>query len=273
MSKIKSLSLLYILFLIMLLLSGSLSGILSDAVYILSFILPSALGLYQLRREGSGEQDSLLSLDRSSLGLILLTAAPIIMMVIITSGITSNIIYILFGAKNSVDLGDNLLLAIIIHAFLPALLEELLFRYLPMRLYGGTANATMVVVSSLFFALVHRDLFVIPYAFLAGAIFMIINVIFRSIWPSVILHALNNTLSVLLIFFSAQPIVTYILYSSILILSVASIIFIIIRKKEYEERLKQAFSGEKVKLSIEVLYLAVPTLLMAVLNLMGKITG
>ncbi len=271
MDKIKTLSLLYLLFLVMLFASGSISGILSEAVYFLSFILPTAIGLYLIRREGRLADNSLLSLDKRSLGLLIPTAAPTVLLVILTSGITSYIIYLLFGAENSVDLGDNLILTLITHALLPALLEEILFRYLPMRLYGGEANATMVTVSALFFALVHRDLFVIPYAFLAGALFMTMNLIFRSIWPSVILHALNNTLSVLFIFYSHEPIFTYAFYASLIILSLASIAFIIVKRAEYKERLNKAFDGEKAKLSIEILYLALPTLLLAVLDLAAKI--
>ncbi|MBP3401743.1 MAG: CPBP family intramembrane metalloprotease [Clostridia bacterium] len=271
MNRIKLLSFFYILFLALLSLSGSLSGILSEIVYILSFALPTALGIYLVRREGREKENLLLSLDKRSFGLMLPTAAPIISLIIITSSLTSLIIYQIFGAQSSIDVGDNLILALVTHAFLPALLEEMLFRYLPLRLYGGEDNATMVVVTSLCFALVHRDFFVIPYAFLAGALFIIIDIILGSVWPSVILHAVNNTLSVLMIFYSREPIFNYAFYAVLVILTVISLAVIIAKREEYIGEIKKAFSGNRVRLTSEILYLAVPTLILAALDLAAKI--
>lgn len=271
MNETKLLSFFYILFLALLSLSGTLSGILSEAVYILSFVLPAALGIYFAKREGREDDNSLLTLDKHSFGLLVPAFAPVILLIIITSSITSFIIYLIFGVQNNVDLGDNLFLALVIHAIMPAILEEILFRYLPMRLYCGKDNATMVVVSSLFFALVHRDFFVIPYAFLAGAVFMIMNIISRSIWPSVILHAVNNTISVLLIFYSDKTIFNYVFYALLIILSLASFAVIIKNVRRYTSEIKNAFCGNRVMLSPEILYLALPTLILAVLDLVAKI--
>lgn len=271
MRKTRVLALLYLLFLLMLSLSGSTPGILSEALYFLSFILPTALGLYLLKREGGEERESLLSLDTRSLGLLLQTAAPIILLVFLTSSLTSFLIYLVFGVENSVSLGDNLFSALIMHALLPAILEEMLFRYLPMRLYGLNSGATMILVSSLFFALVHRDFFVIPYAFLAGALFMIIDIISKSVWPSVILHALNNALSVIWIFYSHEAAFAYAFYAFLIILAIISLVFIVKRRVEYKTEIQKAFVGERVKLDCEVLYLAVPTLLLAALDLVSKI--
>ena len=271
MKKTRALALLYLLFLLMLSLSGSTSGVLSEAVYFLSFLLPTALGIYLLKREGEGERASLLSLDTRSLRLLLPTAAPIILLIILTSSLTSFIIYLVFGAENNVNLGDNLPLALLTHAVLPAILEEMLFRYLPLRLYGLKSGATMLLVSSLFFALVHSDFFVIPYAFLAGALFMIIDIIAESVWPSVILHVLNNALSVLWIFYSHNAEFAYAFYALIIIFAVLSLCFIVKRRGEYKAEIQRIFVGERVKLDYEILYLAVPTLLLAVLDLMAKI--
>ena len=51
MKKTRLLSLLYLLSLVLLFASGSLSGALSQAVYILSFVLPVVIGIYIIRRE------------------------------------------------------------------------------------------------------------------------------------------------------------------------------------------------------------------------------
>lgn len=270
MNKTRLLSLLYLLSLLLLSVSGSLSVFLSETVYILSFILPTAIGVHLVMKEGREDEKSLLSLNKHSLLLVAPTVFPIILIIILTSSLTSFLIGLIFGAENAINLGDNLLLALVLHALLPSLLEEMLFRYLPMRIYKEE-NATMIVVSSLFFALVHRDFFVIPYAFIAGALFMIIDIIADSVWPSVILHALNNALSVLWIFYLQSVEFVFAFYALLIILSAVSVIIIIKRREEYRAKIRQIFKGERVKPDIAILYFAVPTLILAVLNLMAKI--
>lgn len=271
MKKTRLLALLYLLSLLLLVASGSLSGALSQAVYILSFILPVVLGIYIVRREQWEDSESLLSLDSRSLGLLLPTIAPIVLVVILTSLLTSFLIEVIFGAQNVVQVGDNLLIAILSHAILPAVLEEALYRYLPMRLWGKERDATLVVISSLFFALVHRDFFVIPYAFLAGALFMIMDILTESIWPSVILHAVNNTLSVVWIFYSESTDFAIAFYLSLAMLSLVSLIFVFRKRREYLAGIKKIFCGERLVLGGEIWYLAVPTLILAAVNLAAKI--
>ena len=193
------------------------------------------------------------------------------LVIILVSLLTSFLIGLIFGAQNSVYLGDNLPIAILSHAILPAILEEALYRYLPMRLWGRDRDATLVVISSLFFALVHRDFFVIPYAFLAGALFMIMNIITDSVWPSVILHAVNNTLSVIWIFYSQSSVFALAFYLSLVILSAISLIFIFKKRGEYAIGIKKIFGCEKLTLDGEILYLAVPTLILSAMDLAAKI--
>ena len=271
MKKTRLLALLYLLSLLLLVASGSLSGALSQAVYILSFISPVALGIYIIQKERGEDFESLLSLDSRSLGLLLPTIAPIVLVVILTSLLTSFLIEVIFGAQNDVHLGENLLIAILSHAIMPAFLEEALYRYLPMRLWGKERDATLVVISSLFFALVHRDFFVIPYAFLAGALFMIMDILTDSIWPSVILHAVNNTLSVVWIFYSESTNFVIAFHLSLAILSIVSLIFVFRKRREYLAGIKKIFCGERLVLGGEIWYLAVPTLILAAINLAAKI--
>ena len=55
--KINNLSICYLLFLILLFLSGSLSGAISDLVQYFAYILPFALGLYFMRDEEPCEEN------------------------------------------------------------------------------------------------------------------------------------------------------------------------------------------------------------------------
>ena len=59
---------------------------------------------------------------------------------------------------------------ILLHAVLPAVLEEMLFRYLPMKLIAPYSKRLCVVISSAYFALIHMSLFQLPYALLAGVV-------------------------------------------------------------------------------------------------------
>ncbi len=271
MKKTKLLSLLYLLSLLMLFASGSLSGIVSQAVYILSFILPTVIGLYLVRREEKGEKELPVSLDSRALGLLIPVVAPTVFIIIFISLFTSFLIGLIFGAQSSVELGDSLPLAILSHAILPAILEEALYRYLPMRLWGRERDGSLVIISALFFALVHRDFFVIPYAFIAGALFMTINLLTDSIWPSVILHAVNNTLSVVWIFYSQSTEFVVGFYIVLAVLSLISFIFIFKKRSEYINGIKKIFGGKKITLGGEILYFALPTLALAALDLAAKI--
>lgn len=88
---------------------------------------------------------------------------------------------------------------IIIHALLPAVAEEILFRLLPMSLFPGGHNLSLILFSSLSFAVMHNDPRRIPHAFVAGIIFMAVDIAAHSAIPSFILHLANNLLAVIMI--------------------------------------------------------------------------
>ena len=93
---------------------------------------------------------------------------------------------------------------LIIHALLPSFLEEMLFRYLPMKLIAPYSRRLCILLSSAYFALIHFNLFQIPYALLAGLVFITVDLWADSVLPSFILHLLNNVISVLWIKYSAS---------------------------------------------------------------------
>ncbi len=78
---------------------------------------------------------------------------------------------------------------------MPALFEELVFRGIimqPLRRYG---DWFAILVSSLVFALIHGNISQSPFAFIAGIALGYISIVSGSLWPSVILHFLNNFLA------------------------------------------------------------------------------
>ena len=182
--KINHLSICYTLFLILLFLSGSLEGVWSEAVYFLAFLVPMAFGLWTVKDEENGRM--YLGVKGEDLRFFLPLAAPTVYLVMILSVVTSLLLKLTLGVENNVDLGNSLVVALLYHALLPAVLEEALFRYLPMRMLAGHSKRVTVLLSATLFALVHHSLFSIPYAFLAGMIFMLIDLACDSVIPSVI---------------------------------------------------------------------------------------
>lgn len=265
--NINNLSLVYFLFLTMLFLSGTFSGVWSTIVYLLAFIVPLVIGLY-LTKDEKNEAKKYLTLDYEGVRRTLPIVAPAVSVVIILSALTSFVIYLVFGRTNNVDVGDAFIPAIIRHALLPAVLEEMLFRYLPMRLLLPHSRRWTVLISAIFFALIHHDLFVIPYAFVAGVIFMVVDIAVDSVIPSMIIHFINNLLSVSLLVFKDNPNFAPIIYIMLGILTLLSLIDII-GGKYYQKRVAYAFDeGERAKIPTSMIAFAVITLAIAVLGLL-----
>lgn len=267
--KISALTISYILFLILLFLSGLFSGILSRVIYLLSGIIPLALCLFLTRGEEYGEKWRFLTVKKEKLKLTLPLTAPTIVSIIILSFVTSWLIFKLTGKENRVNIGNSYVLALINHALLPAIIEEALFRYLPIRLLSSHSRRAAVFISAFFFALVHRNLFTIPYAFLAGVIFMTVDLFADSVIPSLLLHFINNSISVGLIFYEKNTAFAPTVYAILGILCLISLFVIIIKREEYKEMLRTAFEkGERMKFSLEMLIFAVLMLTAAIMNIL-----
>lgn len=264
--KVDILACLYSLFLILLLLSGSISGILSEIVYLLAFAVPIFIGVY-LTRNGDVKIKKYLTIDYEGARRTLPLVAPTVSVVMIISYLTSLIIFAITKKTNNVDLGDSFLLALVSHALLPAVLEEALFRYLPLRLLGSHSRRGAILVSAFFFALVHHNLFTIPYAFIAGVIFMTIDIALDSVIPSVIIHFINNALSVAFIFgesVSGLNVAVLIILGLLTFLSFIDII----GGGYYPKRVKYAFAkGEGFEITLPMLIFAAVTLTIAVASL------
>lgn len=266
--KINCLSICYTLFLILIFLSGSLSGFWSDVVYYLAFPLPIILGLL-LDKKGVKGDSSLISINQKDLKLTLPLIVPTVLIVLTISAITSMIILTLTGVENKVDVGYSLIPALLSHALLPAIFEEALFRYLPMKLLLDDSKRLTVIASALFFALAHHSLFSIPYAFVAGIIFMALDVMANSIIPSVIIHFINNAISVGMIVYVDNAAFTPTVLIILAVLLVISIVFIAKRKEIYIKEAKRIFKKDVNMLyTLPLKIFTLISLFIAVLSLM-----
>ena len=90
-----------------------------------------------------------------------------------------------------------MLLTVVHTAVLPALLEELVFRGFimqPLRRYG---DWFAIISSAVLFGLVHGNMTQVPFAVIAGLALGYISVVTGSMWMNILLHFLNNLISVL----------------------------------------------------------------------------
>ena len=90
--------------------------------------------------------------------------------------------------------------AVIAHALLPALAEEFFFRFALMRTLVPCGERLAILLSALFFALAHGQLFALPYTLFAGLALGLAAALTRSVWISVAIHFVNNLINVALFF-------------------------------------------------------------------------
>ncbi len=84
-------------------------------------------------------------------------------------------------------------------AVVPAMIEEIAIRGIvmqPLRKYG---DSFAIIASSLLFACMHGNMVQIPYTVVGGMLLGILAVKTGSLWPSIVLHFINNFYSVVIV--------------------------------------------------------------------------
>lgn len=157
---------------------------------------------------------------------------------------------------------------LLVNCLVPVAVEEIIFRYIPMKLLAPYSNRWCIILSSLFFALAHLNVFQIPYAFIAGVIFMVINLLTDSIIPSVVLHLINNFVSILYIKYSADPLFNTVFIIALVSAAIISLVILVILFRKNFARIKALFGrGEPLASSYAPLLFVVFTLFLAIYNL------
>ncbi len=108
----------------------------------------------------------------------------------------------LFGIENNggnIDVGSapDVLLYILVVAILPAFVEEFAFRGVVMGVLRPYSEGLAILISSAAFALMHGNFVQLPFTFCCGLVFAFIDIKTNSLLPSIIVHFLNNGLSVI----------------------------------------------------------------------------
>ena len=138
------------------------------------------------------------------IGLILLGLGMMVIANIIGSYILTMLESIGISAGDMPEMQDGtvptLLLNIVAVGILPGILEELLFRGVVLQGLRPAGDGVALVFSSLMFGLMHGTLYQIPFAFILGLVFGYIVLKTGNILWTMLLHVINNTLSVLMEF-------------------------------------------------------------------------
>ena len=231
----------------MLLASGSIEWqVLSEIVYYSAFILPVVMCEIYLYR--GGEKASIpIRFGKREIFTALLLVAPFAVAVSAVSEGTGALIYLLTGETSSVTLEGNIVTRLALHACLPAILEEAVFRYLPYRMLKGHSNATVIIVSALSFGVAHISLFSLPYAIVAGVILMCVMIATGSVAVTVALHFINNAISVILMTYGDNIAVKNTVFVIICLLFVLSVAIISVKRKQFAKAISASLSckGEK----------------------------
>lgn len=124
-------------------------------------------------------------------------------------------------------------------AVVPALVEEFAFRGVILSRLQPYGNGFAVVASALLFGFYHGNFVQLPFAFLCGLIFGFIMVRTRNLFLPILVHALNNGLSVTLELIQANDgealteTVYMIIFLSVIFLAVLSVILLAVKEKGF----------------------------------------
>ncbi len=248
-------------------LSGGFDGAVQIVIYIFAFLAPTAAGIYFSKSgelKEKNEFDRKLKPNKGTFFVALLSVFPILLIILVLSYLSSLFLFEVFGMENGIPEFTDPLSATLIHAVLPSLLEEMAFRYLPLKVLAEKSPRVAVFASAFFFSLIHRSFFSIPYAFAAGLLFMALDIASGSIIPSVVIHLLNNVIALMTMGAYGFGFDTSAAFVFIGAGTLISSVFLFLERKKLAAMVKCAFAeGEKYLPSVEPLFFAVPALLIA----------
>lgn len=261
--KIKIITLCDLLFIFILGVSGSVeNALISNTVYYFAFLIPIALALgYIIQNNNSIDLKSVLSdfkITKEGAMLSLPIIIPEIFIVLIIS-VGTNALMNLLGQTNTATFNETFGYAVVIHALIPAVLEELLFRFIPVKILAGKEKSA-VILSSLMFAFAHVNLFQIPHAFVAGLIFASVYIVTGSIIPTIVMHFLNNTVSLMTIYGIGRSWLMPICISLLII----SALIIILRRKVYIKSFKSIIQSKYIAIGYPPLLFAILSLILSI---------
>ena len=274
---VKTVTFVDIVFVLLLGISASMPGILGRLLYYASFIALVLIGFYSSdnlktkREEVKGVRepnDKLLEFDLKRAAALTPLVFPVVLVIFTVSAITSMILS-RFGVPSPEIAQKGIIEMIFVHALVPAVFEEALFRYIPMKLLLPYSKRWCVVYSALCFSLIHCSFYQMPYAFVAGILLMSINIALGSVWPSLIIHFLNNLASCIWMKYCIGPSSSIIFIATLILLSLVSAALVYLKRDKYKEAFRGVFSSaESCPIDYSPILLVVITLTLAAASIL-----
>lgn len=172
----------------------------------------------------------------------------------------------------------GLIISVIAVSVIPALLEEFAFRGVVLGILRPYGDSYAIIVSAVLFGLMHGNLEQIPFATMVGLVLGVIVCATDSIYPAMLVHFLNNFISIMLQFLtenSPEPIQAAanvgILALGMVSLVYGLILFFVVRRKNITLKPDQTgFTlGQKLKFSAAtggMIGAAIVTVIMMAMN-------
>lgn len=177
------------------------SSLLYDAAYLGAFMLP--LAFLKLISDRKKLEPMRFEIKLSWEALALISCGVVCLFAFsYVNGIMMDVLRIPDGesliTEATEKMSDNgLILQFITLALVPAFCEEFLFRGVILSNLMPYGRATAIVISSVLFGLMHGNLEQFLYTTVGGIMLGLIYVLTDSIWCSVLMHMINNSISVL----------------------------------------------------------------------------
>ena len=162
-------------------------------------------------------------------------------------------------------------------AIIPAILEEFAIRGVllqPLRRFG---DGFAIVVSAVIFSLLHGNMVQIPYTVIAGIYFGYVMVATGSLWPSIILHFLNNFYSVLITAFDSNFSVGTANTLTLLTLGLMTVAGIFAfnkyRSMNYKVNLAKGVNSLKTTEKVTAVFVNIPMIIAVILMVVTTLTS
>ncbi|MBR3767032.1 MAG: CPBP family intramembrane metalloprotease [Clostridia bacterium] len=163
-------------------------------------------------------------------------------------------------------------------AVLPAIFEEFAFRGVimqPLRKYG---DFFAIIVSAVLFGLVHGNMTQMPFAIIAGVALGYASIVSGSLWTGVIIHFLNNFVSLLnsfakeLLSDSAFMLFSVIVVYGIVLVGVAAL-SMFAYKNPYFLRLRPGKYGKHKKSKLAAIVCFIPSMTIALIWMISSLAA
>ena len=118
-------------------------------------------------------------------------------------------------------------------SILAPIFEEIVFRGWCINLLKRYGKSIAIFVSALAFGLYHANIYQAIPAFIIGILFGYLTIKYESLWPSIVLHIINNSLSAII---NLQ--FENIIYYPLALLAIVGLIILIIKNKSSLKSLK-----------------------------------